>query len=79
MPKKYNDYYDHDNKVQLKPQTWKCDKCEYTTQVLAAQDVSHQCPKNGKKVTFLKQVDKKVVKKVVEKVDKIEKVDKEVK
>jgi hypothetical protein len=56
MPKKYNDYYDSENKIQRIPETWKCPKCDYEIQVLAANDVSHPCPKNNKKVTFLKQI-----------------------
>ena len=70
MPKKFNDYYDHDNKVQLKPQTWECPKCTYQIQVLAAKDVSHKCPKNDHKVTFFKELDKKVVKKACKKITK---------
>lgn len=57
MPKKYNDYYDHENQVQYKPQIWQCTKCPKEVEVLAATDVSHRCPKNESKVTFFKKVE----------------------
>jgi hypothetical protein len=56
MPRKFNDYYDYENKVQYTPQTWKCPKCEYQVQVLSALDICHPCPKNNKKPTFFKKV-----------------------
>lgn len=56
MPKKFNDYYDYDNKVQYTPQTWECPKCNHRVQVLAANDVSHRCPKNKSKTIFFKKV-----------------------
>lgn len=57
MPKKFDDYYDHDNKIQRKPQTWKCGKCSNTVVVLSALDVSHRCPSNKNAVTFYKKID----------------------
>jgi len=86
MPKKFNDYYDHDNKVQYKPQTWECPKCNHQIQVLSAKDVSHKCPKNDKAVVFYKNLDKvptkkatkKVAKKATKAVKKVEPVEKKV-
>jgi transcription initiation factor IIE alpha subunit len=70
MPKKFNDYYDYDNKVQHKPQTWQCPKCEYKIEVLSANDVSHPCPKNDQKVTFFKNIDQNIAKKSTKKATK---------
>ena len=57
MPKKFNDYYDYENKIQHIPQTWKCPKCDYELQVLSATDATHKCPKNAQKATFLKKIE----------------------
>lgn len=56
MPKKFNDYYDHENKVQLNPQTWECTKCSAQIQVLSATAISHRCPKNLAKMTHYKKI-----------------------
>lgn len=77
MPRKFNDFYDAENKVHHTPQTWKCPKCEYTVVCLSALDVSHPCPQKQKKVTFFKKIEEvnKTTKKI-EKIDKTEVVDK---
>ena len=56
MPKKFNDYYDHENKVQLKPQTWQCTLCPKQVEVLSATEISHRCPKNQSKITHFKKI-----------------------
>lgn len=57
MAKRFNDYYDHENQIQYKPQIWECPKCSHKVEALWAADVSHPCPSNGKKATFYKRVD----------------------
>ncbi len=56
MAKKINDYYDHENQVQYKPQTWQCTKCTYQIEVLSANAISHRCPKNESKATPFKKI-----------------------
>lgn len=56
MAKKFNDYYDHENQVQYKPQTWQCTKCTYQIEVLSANAISHRCPKNESKDTPFKKI-----------------------
>ena len=56
MPKKYNDYYDHENQVQYDPQTWQCTKCPKQVKVLVAEEVVHKCPSNQAKITPFKKL-----------------------
>ena len=56
MAKKFNDYYDHDNKVQYTPQNWRCPKCEKRIEVLSAVEVVHKCPSNQSKMTYFRKI-----------------------
>jgi DNA-directed RNA polymerase subunit RPC12/RpoP len=56
MTKKNNDYYDYDNKLQNKPQIWKCTKCSKQIKVLAAEEVAHRCPSNKSKLVHFERI-----------------------
>ena len=62
MSKKFDDYYDHENKVQLNPQTWQCTKCPVQIQVLSAEEIGHRCPGNKSLMTPFKKVENETIK-----------------
>ena len=55
MSRKYNDYYDHENRIQHIPQIWNCPKCSMKAEVLYALEVTHKCPWNKSQLTSFKK------------------------